>query len=52
MEELKKKRDIYSSRLDVVELIKIAGEVREKDYSTFLRAIGCMEYSMIKNKAQ
>ncbi|MGO0907703.1 hypothetical protein ACTPC6_18160 [Clostridioides difficile] len=52
MEESKKKKEMYNSKLDVVELIKIVGEVREKDYSTFLRAIGCMEYSMIKNKAQ
>ncbi|CZR99324.1 hypothetical protein CDFC105_72930 [Clostridioides difficile] len=40
------------SKENKVKVINIVTEIREKDYNTFLKIMGYMEYSKLKNKAQ
>ena len=40
------------SKENKIKIINTVTEIREKDYNTFLKIMGYMEYSKLKNKAQ
>lgn len=47
-----KSLNAIDSNENKTKVISIVTEIREKDYNTFLKIMGYMEYSKLKNKAQ